>query len=309
MPWILTLARPSWPARVKPEALWPLLALVASLAASVVIGGAGCLAFPVAALIWCAVRYPLNVTCFLTLCTGVLQIILVSYGIIEISSAKLSVGSQMFSTRLGVATIAICPAIVAVSVSAINSLLAQISRRANYDHLTGVYSRSGLFEALARDDNNPALAGRPLCVMLMDLDHFKSINDNYGHECGDAVLATFGEKLRELTGDAGRVARMGGEEFVVVCPDMTLDRACQLAETIRQQVAGEPVVCEGQTLSFSVSIGLGYEAAPQDRVSDTFTRLMREADSLLYQSKREGRNRTSVHDEHQPTLRLAQHLS
>ncbi|ELY5849088.1 diguanylate cyclase [Cronobacter turicensis] len=309
MPWILTLARPSWPARVKPEALWPLLALVASLAASVVIGGAGSLAFPVAALIWCAVRYPLNVTCFLTLCTGVLQIILVSAGIIEISSAKLSVGSQMFSTRLGVATIAICPAIVAVSVSAINSLLAQISRRANYDHLTGVYSRSGLFEALARDDNNPALAGRPLCVMLMDLDHFKSINDNYGHECGDAVLATFGEKLRELTGDAGRVARMGGEEFVVVCPDMTLDRACQLAETLRQQVAGEPVVCEGQTLYFSVSIGLGYEAAPQDRVSDTFTRLMREADSLLYQSKREGRNRTSVHDEHQPTLRLAQHLS
>ncbi|MBF3321031.1 diguanylate cyclase, partial [Leptospira borgpetersenii serovar Hardjo-bovis] len=101
MPWILTLTRPSWPSRIKPEALWPFLALVASLAASVVIGGAGCLAVPVAALIWCAVRYPLNVTCFLTLCTGVLQIILVSAGIIEISSAKLSVGSQMFSTRLG----------------------------------------------------------------------------------------------------------------------------------------------------------------------------------------------------------------
>ncbi len=238
-----------------------------------------------------------------------LQIILVSAGIIEISSAKLSVGSQMFSTRLGVATIAICPAIVAVSVSAINSLLAQISRRANYDHLTGVYSRSGLFEALARDDANPALAGRPLCVMLMDLDHFKSINDNYGHECGDAVLAVFGQKLREITGEAGRVARMGGEEFVVVCPAITLDRACHLAETIRQQVAGQPVVCEGKSVSFSVSIGLGYDAAPRERVSDAFTRLMREADTLLYQSKRQGRNRTSVDDEHQPTLRLAQHLS
>ncbi|ELY5819006.1 diguanylate cyclase [Cronobacter dublinensis] len=309
MPWILTLARPSWPARVSPEKLWPLLALVASLAASVVIGGAGCLAFPVAALIWCAVRYPLNVTCFLTLCTGVLQIILVSNGIIEISSAKLSVGSQMFSARLGVATIAICPAIVAVSVSAINELLAQISRRANYDHLTGVYSRSGLFETLARDDNNPALAGRPLCVMLMDLDHFKSINDNHGHECGDAVLAAFGQKLRKIAGDEGRVARMGGEEFVVVCPGVTLDRACLLAEAIRQQVAGEPVVCDNRTMHISVSIGLGYDAAPRDSVSDAFNRLMREADGLLYQSKRQGRNRTSVHEEHQSTLHLAQHLS
>ncbi|ELY3983217.1 diguanylate cyclase [Cronobacter muytjensii] len=309
MPWILTLTRPSWPARVQPEQLWPLLALAASLAASVVIGGAGCLAFPVAALIWCAVRYPLNVTCFLTLCTGVLQIILVSNGIIEISSAKLSLGSQMFSARLGVATIAICPAIVAVSVSAINDLLAQISRRANYDHLTGVWSRSGLYETLARDDTNPSLAGQPLCVMLMDLDHFKSINDNHGHECGDAVLAAFGKKLRKLAGEEGRVARMGGEEFVVVCPGMTLERACVLAETIRQQVAGEAVIFGDQTLHISVSIGLGYDAAPRDSVSETFNRLMRQADGLLYQSKRQGRNRTSVQEEHQSTLHLAQPLS
>ncbi|CCJ98186.1 FIG00554897: hypothetical protein [Cronobacter malonaticus 507] len=74
-------------------------------------------------------------------------------------------------------------------------------------------------------------------------------------------------------------------------------------------MAGEPMMCEGKAIAFSVSIGLGYDAAPQERVSDTFTRLMREADSLLYQSKRQGRNRTSVHDEHQPTLRLAQQLS
>ncbi|CCJ75249.1 FIG00554897: hypothetical protein [Cronobacter muytjensii 530] len=199
--------------------------------------------------------------------------------------------------------------IVAVSVSAINDLLAQISRRANYDHLTGVWSRSGLYETLARDDTNPSLAGQPLCVMLMDLDHFKSINDNHGHECGDAVLAAFGKKLRKLAGEEGRVARMGGEEFVVVCPGMTLERACVLAETIRQQVAGEAVIFGDQTLHISVSIGLGYDAAPRDSVSETFNRLMRQADGLLYQSKRQGRNRTSVQEEHQSTLHLAQPLS
>ncbi|MGN4007602.1 GGDEF domain-containing protein, partial [Cronobacter sakazakii] len=87
------------------------------------------------------------------------------------------------------------------------------------------------------------------------------------------------------------------------------DRACLLAEAIRQQVAGEPVVCDNRTMHISVSIGLGYDAAPRDSVSDTFNRLMREADGLLYQSKRQGRNRTSVHEEHQSTLHLAQQLS
>lgn len=289
VPWVLTLSWPRvrhWPAK---DDLWPLLAVIVALGVSVLVGGAGSLAFPLIGLIWCALRYSFSTSAFITFCTGAMEIVLVAYGVIDMNVVSPLGTNQMFSTRLGIATLAICPLIVGASVAALNAVMQQVSRRADYDHLTGVYSRSGLYEALSQGPRAPS----PLCVLLIDIDYFKSINDNYGHECGDAALANFGERLRALVGMNGMAARMGGEEFVVIRSGIAFSEGLRFAEMLRTTLAAEPFHWQGQQLHLTVSIGMGFDEAPVTAMRETFDTLMREADSFLYQSKRAGRNRTS----------------
>lgn len=217
VPCMLTLAIPGVLPRFKAEQMMPAIALIVSVIASVVIGGAGSLAFPLPALIWCAVRYTPQVTCLLTFVTGAVEVVLVANSVIDISVGSPFSIPQMFSARLGIATMAICPIMVSFSVAAINSLMKQVALRADFDFLTQVYSRSGLYEAL----KSPSLKQtQHLTVMLLDIDYFKSINDNYGHECGDKVLSVFAQHIQKIVGDKGLVARMGGEEFAVAVPSV-----------------------------------------------------------------------------------------
>jgi len=203
------------------------------------------------------------------------------------------VTSQMFSARLGIATIAICPLIVSISVAAINKLMAQVSRRADYDYLTGVYSRSGLHETLKSMDENGNVP-QEMSVMLLDIDYFKGINDSYGHECGDLVLAAFANKVNQIVGERGLVARMGGEEFVVFCPNAAAEEGYQIAEEIRTAVAQHPFEWKKNRLWLTVSIGLGSQARLWSSYTDAFIQLMPKADRYLYLSKNAGRNRTSA---------------
>lgn len=292
VPCILTLGLPVRELRINLEKLLPIIALVVSVAASVVIGGAGSLAFPLPALIWCAVRYSLPATCLLTFITGAIEIILVANSIINIAVATPLSTPMMFSARLGIATMAICPVMVFVSMAAINSLIRQVSLRADYDFLTHVYSRSGLYEALKREETHRH--PRFLTVMLLDIDYFKSINDNYGHECGDRVLASFARQVQQVVGEDGMVARMGGEEFAVVVNSGDEQHGYALAERIRSTVASHPFTWRQQTLYLTVSIGLGSGKAESWQLTEVFNKLMAEADDHLYRSKKAGRNRTSA---------------
>ncbi|QLR43156.1 diguanylate cyclase [Enterobacter sp. RHBSTW-00994] len=292
LPCMLTVRMPERMRPLEPrlEHLFPVLALIVSVMASVVIGGAGSLAFPLPALIWCAVRYSLPVTCLLTFVTGAVEIILVANSIINIAVAAPLSTPMMFSARLGIATMAICPVMVSVSVAAINSLIQQVSLRADYDFLTHVYSRSGLYEALKREETHRHT--RFLTVMLLDIDYFKNINDNYGHECGDRVLSSFARQVQEVVGEEGLVARMGGEEFAVVVNSGDAQKGFELAERIRISIANHPFTWQQQTLFITVSIGLGSGKSESWQLTDVFNKLMAEADEYLYRSKKEGRNRT-----------------
>ena len=291
VPCMLTLGIPGVVKRFRPEQIMPVIALIVSVLASVVIGGAGSLAFPLPALIWCAVRYTPQITCLLTFLTGAVEIVLVANSVINIAVASPLSAPQMFSARLGIVTMAICPIMVAFSVAAINSLMKQISLRADFDFLTQVYSRSGLYEALKRQAYP---ASQNMTVMLLDIDYFKSINDNYGHECGDRVLCVFARHIQRIVGDRGLVARMGGEEFAVVLPTSHPEEGMQLAETIRKAVALQPFDWQQQTIYLTVSIGVGNGKIAAQTVTDIFNKLMVEADECLYRSKNEGRNRTSA---------------
>lgn len=235
-------------------------------------------------------RYTPQVTCLLTFITGAVEIVLVANSIINIAVESPLSTPQMFSARLGIATMAICPIMVSVSVAAINSLMKQVSLRADFDFLTHVYSRSGLYEALKRQEYPRA---QHITVMLLDIDYFKSINDNFGHECGDRVLSVFAQRIQQIIGDRGLVARMGGEEFAVVVPTIHPEEGMLLAENIRQAVARDPFTWNQQSIYLTVSIGLGNGSMGSHLLTDVFNKLMVEADKCLYRSKNEGRNRTS----------------
>lgn len=286
VPCMLTLAIPGVLPRFKAEQMMPAIALIVSVIASVVIGGAGSLAFPLPALIWCAVRYTPQVTCLLTFVTGAVEIVLVANSVIDISVGSPFSIPEMFSARLGIATMAICPIMVSFSVAAINSLMKQVALRADFDFLTQVYSRSGLYEAL----KSPSLKQtQHLTVMLLDIDYFKSINDNYGHECGDKVLSVFARHIQKIVGDKGLVARMGGEEFAVAVPSVNPVDGLLMAEKIRKGVELQPFTWQQKTLYLTVSIGVGSGRASYRTLTDDFNKLMVEADTCLYRSKKDGR--------------------
>ena len=161
---------------------------------------------------------------------------------------------------------------------------AQILATSLTDPLTGTGNRRRLEQALATEVNRAERTGGSLCAFMADLDHFKRVNDRYGHEAGDKVLAAFGEILRQRTRATDIAARFGGEEFVVLMPTTDLANATAIAERIRAAIAElqTELLLEPITASFGVVERLAGEPAHA---------LLRRADVALYEAKRQGRNR------------------
>jgi two-component system cell cycle response regulator len=158
------------------------------------------------------------------------------------------------------------------------------------DPLTGVNNRRYLDSHLAALLAQAAAQRKPAAVMLLDIDHFKAVNDTYGHEAGDAVLRGFAARVKSTLRGADLVARMGGEEFVVAMPDTSLDIARKVAERLREAVAAAPFsIRDDLALSITVSVGVAARGDSGDAEE-----LLRRADKALYRSKAEGRNRVSA---------------
>ncbi len=129
---------------------------------------------------------------------------------------------------------------------------------------------------------------------MLDIDHFKKINDTWGHDCGDNVLMTFARRVKNTVADRGVIARLGGEEFAVVMTGKAGEDGYRLAEDIRQAIEEMNIAWQSANLSLTVSIGLSYGQVMRWNIVDSFDRLLSEADSYLYQSKKTGRNRISA---------------
>jgi diguanylate cyclase (GGDEF)-like protein len=162
---------------------------------------------------------------------------------------------------------------------------------ASVDPLTGMFNRRGFAEACARVIEREAKAGRPLCVMIFDIDHFKGINDRFGHPAGDEILKLFativvnGLRLSDLSG------RIGGEEFAALLP-CPLEEGVVAAERVREAFEASGIVCEEGKVDTTVSIGVaGGPAGTELEV------LLAAADTALYQAKRGGRNRVEAAEE------------
>ncbi|WP_068897331.1 diguanylate cyclase [Planomonospora sphaerica] len=171
----------------------------------------------------------------------------------------------------------------------IEVLRADLAEQAARDALTGLHNRRHLMEELRRAMAAAIAGDQPLSLALLDIDHFKQVNDRYGHRAGDEVLIGFAGLLGGGVRHSDIVARHGGEEFVVVFPGATAEQARARVDALRERIAGEPVQADGHTLSVTFSAGVAA-LVPGHSADD----LLHAADEALYAAKRAGRNRVHV---------------
>lgn len=163
----------------------------------------------------------------------------------------------------------------------------ELVRAARRDPLTNVLNRGGFRELGDRQVQRSTRAGRPLSAMLMDLDHFKKVNDTYGHEAGDRLLCAFAETARKVMRPTDLLARYGGEEFCALLPDSDLAEALAIAERLRARFESVRITAGDAQVGTTVCIGVVEIHAS----GETIERALGRADAALYLAKRQGRNR------------------
>jgi two-component system, cell cycle response regulator len=146
-------------------------------------------------------------------------------------------------------------------------------------------------DAVAREYARQAREGGSFGVILMDLDHFKYVNDTYGHPCGDAVLKETARRIADCVRTYDTVGRYGGEEFLAVVPSSDANGALKLAERIRQSIAAAPISTDKGEVQLTLSCGVAVSTANSTLDPDTLLRL---ADDALYRAKSKGRNRCEM---------------
>ncbi len=162
-----------------------------------------------------------------------------------------------------------------------------LRREATHDRLTGLWNRGMTLDHLGRECQRAGRMGNTVSVALADIDHFKQINDTYGHDAGDAVLQAVAGRMRAAIREADAIGRYGGEEFLLVLAPASSAEAAGVAERVRRGVADTPIPAGRAVLSVTVSVGVasapGYGSNP--------TALISTADAALYRAKASGRNR------------------
>jgi sigma-B regulation protein RsbU (phosphoserine phosphatase) len=170
---------------------------------------------------------------------------------------------------------------------------AELRRQANTDPLTGIYNRRILFSLAQPAIDYARRYKRPLAAAMIDLDNFKRVNDNHGHGVGDQVLRTFASYLQSHVRASDILGRFGGEEFLIIMPETTLEQATGALERIRQSLAEAPVQAGDLHVPLSISVGVAALDFTTDLETD---QLVDKADQGLYIAKQAGRNRVAVYD-------------
>lgn len=159
----------------------------------------------------------------------------------------------------------------------------QLLELSSLDFLTGIYNRRVLFEKLEFEKNRSERYGNPFSLLLIDIDHFKKINDIFGHSMGDKILIRVVQLIAKIIRKIDIFGRYGGEEFMIILPETDIQRAVIVAEKIRKQIEESPL---SENLHVTISLG-----AAQYKPGTTIDELIHTADKLLYKAKNSGRNR------------------
>ena len=165
----------------------------------------------------------------------------------------------------------------------------KLQEQADRDPMTGLYNRRAIQRKFRDQQVDPMTVGNPLSALLLDIDHFKLINDTHGHDVGDLVIIEVGRRIREVVGAGVLVSRYGGEEFLMLLPLTQMEPSQDVAEKLRMAIRSEPLVTpEGTSVSLTVSMGLSSGTLREDDVIETFVKY---ADEALYEAKEGGRDR------------------
>ncbi len=176
----------------------------------------------------------------------------------------------------------------------------QLQDLASHDTLTRVFNAGAYYRACDQQIHASHRSNQPFAVLFIDLDHFKSINDTYGHAVGDDVLRTVAQTLRATVRRSDIVGRIGGEEFSVFLPNTQLHGAQQLAETLRVAIESIHIEVDGVRLKITASIGVAAKRFDQE----TMQAIQQHADQAMYEAKRSGRNRVSTFGSDDESLAL-----
>ncbi len=303
LPVLLTLPRPRWQrfryalaerrrARSLLDAdllrkLLPGGSLIVGLLLAMVIGGPGALVFTLPGLFWCGLRYSIPVVALLGLLTSCAVLTEVNNDHIRLLDG---IGSQTFalSVRLGVALIAFTPLYVATVIAERNAIVHDLERLASTDPLTGALNRRAFFHRGDRSMKALLRQERQVALLMLDIDHFKQVNDRHGHGGGDRILKAFTHAIRAHLRDGALLGRFGGEEFAILLPVMAEGNGAVVAERLRAAVAQLRLFDEsGDVLKATISIGVVEARAG----AMPLAQLVAIADRRLYLAKQNGRNR------------------
>lgn len=269
----------------------PLLALVASEALTYSVHGPGTLGFSVPALVWCAMSYGVFPITVLNLLVSTGKMVVAAVGPMSFVPDQLS---AVVSFRIGVALLSLAPLAVAVAHRLRSQALHRLQRAVNHDYLTGALSRRALMERGNRQLQRLHQQGAAVAVVLFDLDHFKQINDRFGHAQGDAVLRQFATLVQRNLRPEDLFGRLGGEEFVLILPLATAEQAEQVAARLGAQLAAHRFVVNAEE-SPQVTLSAGLCAISPVGPQDTLEHLLAHADTALYEAKSAGRNQVRLY--------------
>uniref|UniRef100_Q47C76 Sensor protein FixL n=1 Tax=Dechloromonas aromatica (strain RCB) TaxID=159087 RepID=Q47C76_DECAR len=186
---------------------------------------------------------------------------------------------------------------ISTDITPIKHYQKELERLSQFDELTNLFNRRHFFSLAKHELNRSSRYRSKLSVMMLDIDHFKRINDGHGHKTGDLVLANIGKQIGDSLRDSDIAGRMGGEEFAILLPETDLEQASIMAERLRKQVAETWLdIGDGRTLNCTLSIGLATKSDQQIDLEN----LLHQADTALYAAKNSGRNKVSCADRNRP---------
>ena len=165
----------------------------------------------------------------------------------------------------------------------------ELRHQATHDELTGILNRRSIIEKMRQELRRSKRSKQPIGLIIMDIDHFKRINDTYGHCAGDIVLKNISKSMKNLIRPYDAVGRYGGEEFLIVLPETDIDQTNNVALRMCNIIANTPIAIENRSINVTISLGLTaiYEYFDEDKID----MLIQTADQALYMAKENGRNR------------------